>query len=231
MSIVHLVGGEKGGVGKSVVARVLAQYFLEKEMPFVGVDADASHGALLRYYASFTRGVDLESFASADQIMDRALGADRRVLVDLPAQSARQLKRWMEATDVANLAREMGVDLVFWHVTDGGFDSVNELQRVIDAFGGTAKYVVVRNFGRSPDFSQLEESQALAALRALGGKVMDLPQLDSAVMYKIDRFGSSFWAAVNATEGPFALSHTERRRAFRWLEQSYASLASLDDVV
>jgi hypothetical protein len=231
MSTVHWVGGEKGGVGKSVVARVLAQFFVQRELPFVGVDADISHGALLRYYGDFTHGADLESFPSADQIMDRALGADRRVLVDLPAQSARQLKRWMDATDVVSFAREMDVRLVFWHVTDGGFDSVSELKRVLDTFGDSVQYVVVRNHGRSSDFSQLEESEVLAQVRALGGKVVDLPLLDSATMYKIDRFGSSFWAAVNASEGDNVLSFMERRRAHRWLEQSYKELERLDGVI
>jgi cellulose biosynthesis protein BcsQ len=29
MTNIHLIGGEKGGVGKSVVARLLAQYFID----------------------------------------------------------------------------------------------------------------------------------------------------------------------------------------------------------
>ena len=52
-SRIHLVGGEKGGVGKSMVARLLAQYFIDHAMPFVGYDTDRSHGALLRFYADF----------------------------------------------------------------------------------------------------------------------------------------------------------------------------------
>jgi len=32
MSTVHLVGGEKGGVGKSVVARLLAQSFIDRSI-------------------------------------------------------------------------------------------------------------------------------------------------------------------------------------------------------
>ncbi len=31
MNKIHLIGGEKGGVGKSVVARVLAQYLIDKK--------------------------------------------------------------------------------------------------------------------------------------------------------------------------------------------------------
>ncbi|HRP28004.1 MAG TPA: mobilization protein, partial [Burkholderiaceae bacterium] len=35
-SKIHLIGGEKGGVGKSMLSRVLAQYFIDNELPFVG---------------------------------------------------------------------------------------------------------------------------------------------------------------------------------------------------
>src|SRR5438128_2176625 len=88
MSIVHLVGGEKGGVGKSVVARLLAQLFIDRGVRFVALDADGSHGALLRYYAEFSEPVDLSKLDGADQIFVRAEEeSNREVLVDLPAQS------------------------------------------------------------------------------------------------------------------------------------------------
>ena len=54
-SKIHLIGGEKGGVGKSMVARLLAQYFIDHAMPFVGYDTDRSHGALLRIISSCSR--------------------------------------------------------------------------------------------------------------------------------------------------------------------------------
>jgi hypothetical protein len=231
MSTVHWVGGEKGGVGKSVVARVLAQLFIDRKLPFAGIDADASHGAMLRYYSEYTRAVDLESFTSTDQIMDRAFGAERRVLVDLPAQSARLLKRWMDAGDVVQFARDMDVRLVFWHVTDGGFDSVKELERVVDTFGPWLTYVVVKNLGRSPDFRQLDESPGLASLVNAGGRVVELPALDAATMYEIDRFGSSFWAAVNSDGSERGLTPTARRRTQRWLNDCYAALSKVEDVL
>ena len=231
MSTIHLVGGEKGGVGKSVVARVLAQFFIEHHLPFVCCDADNSHGALLRYYSEYSKPVDLESFASADQIMDRALGAERRVLVDLPSQSARPLKRWLDSGEVVSFARETNVRLVFWHVSDGGFDSVNELERAKNTLGDDVTYVVVKNFGRSPDFSQLDESPTLRAILAQGGYVFELPALDMQTMYKIDRFGSSFWAATNASDGELALSPMERRRTARWLTDAYDNLKSLGPIV
>lgn len=229
MSTVHLVGGEKGGVGKSVVARLLAQSFIDRGVRFAALDADQSHGALVRSYGDYAQAVDLERLESADQIMDRALGADRRVLVDLPAQSHRLLRRWIDATEVLAYAREMAVRVVLWHVTDGGFDSVAHLERLVDDFGDSVDYVVVKNHGRSKDFSQLEASVGYERALAFNARVIALPELDPAIMYKLDRYGSSFWAAVNATEGESALSALERRRARLWLDRSGAALAAADE--
>ena len=38
LSKVHLIGGEKGGVGKSMMSRLLAQYFIDNQIPFIGFD-------------------------------------------------------------------------------------------------------------------------------------------------------------------------------------------------
>jgi len=37
MPTIHLIDGEKGGVGKSLVARTMIQYCLDNNMPFVPV--------------------------------------------------------------------------------------------------------------------------------------------------------------------------------------------------
>jgi hypothetical protein len=224
MSTVHLVGGEKGGVGKSVVARLLSQLFIDRGLPFAALDADLSHGALVRYYGDYARQVDLSQLDSADQILEGALGEDRRVVVDLPAQSHRDLQRWLEESDVLECARESDVRLVFWYVTDGGFDSVSYLTKLLDLLGSSFQFVAVRNQGRAREFTQFDASPAYQQLLAAGGQVATLPELDPAVMYKIDRFGSSFWAAINTKQGPQSLSVLERRRAKLWLERAQAAL-------
>lgn len=230
MSQIHFIGGEKGGVGKSVMARLLAQYWIDRGAAFAGVDGDASHGALLRHYGDFCQPVDLTAADSADQILDRALGADRRVLVDLPAQSARPLSSWLFGANVLGLARELGAPITFWHVSDGGFASVMQLERALDTYGAQAAHVVVRNLARSKDFSQLEESPARSKLSDLQGKVVDLPELDATAMYKIDSAGLSFWAGAHATDG-VALKPLERERVKLWLGKCYAELDKLGDAI
>ena len=95
MSTIHFIGGEKGGVGKSVVSRLVAQYCIDHAFPFVALDADGSHGSLSRYYAEYSRPVDLAKSTSADEIFELATETDRRVIVDLPAQSDRLLAGWL----------------------------------------------------------------------------------------------------------------------------------------
>src|SRR5882672_4074541 len=177
MSRIHFIGGEKGGVGKTVVARVLAQWFVDRSIPFAAVDGELSQGALIRYYGDFTQSADLAAAESADQIMDRALGAERRVLVDLPAQSARALQAWMTGANVVDFAKEMGIGMTFWHVTDGGFASVGEVERALVLLGPQFQHVVVKNFGRSKDFSQFDESGAKTRLDELSGRMLELPEL------------------------------------------------------
>jgi hypothetical protein len=232
VSTIHLIGGEKGGVGKSVLARILCQYCIDGGLPFAALDADRSHGALLRSYAEYTRACDLESFSSADQIIDRALGAERQVIVDLPAQIAQSLTKWLEGSDVLNFAEELGIKLAFWHVTDGGYDSVNLLESMVGLQGSGDErgnsVVVVKNYGRSDFFAQVDESSAWKRLQARGGHLVELPALDASTMYSIDRSGLSLWAAINESQG--GLTPMERRRAALWLQACYDRLDNLNSV-
>jgi hypothetical protein len=231
MSRILFVGGEKGGVGKSVVARLLAQRFIDREVPFAAVDADQTHGVLLRSYGEYAQSVNLALPESADQIMDRALAAERRVLVDLPGQSAQSLRAWLSGADVLRFASEMGIAFTYFHVIDGGFASVSELDRALGYFADTLQHVVVKNLGRGSDFNAFEQSDARRRLNDAGGHVITIPELQPASMYAIDQGGISFWAAIHSSDGEQALRPLDRQRVRVWLENCYAALDSVADIL
>ena len=85
---IHFIGGEKGGVGKSLMSRVLAQYLIDQQLPFLGFDTDRSHGALMRFYPATRRrcSVDQVRVARRDR-RGRGRQPGRRILVDLAAQT------------------------------------------------------------------------------------------------------------------------------------------------
>ncbi|MGB5457010.1 MAG: mobilization protein, partial [Gammaproteobacteria bacterium] len=106
---IHFIGGEKGGVGKSVMARLLAQYYIDREIPFTIYDADLSHGAMLRYYSDYTEAVDISKFESADRIAEQAAETGITTIVDMAAQASKPMSRWVEESGLLELADELGL--------------------------------------------------------------------------------------------------------------------------
>lgn len=233
MASLNFIGGEKGGVGKSVLSRLLAQYFIDRSRPFTGFDTDRSHTSFTRFYADYASPVIVDSYEGLDRIaecLDVEVEGGQRpsVIVDLAAQTALPLSRWIKDSDLLPLMAEMGVTVNFWHLADAGKDSVDLLDRLTATYGAGPSYIVVKNLGRGSDFSELEQSPALKKVQELGGSIVTLPQLSETSMRKIDRRNASFWSAINdRTGGTDALGLLERQRVKSWLKSSYAMLDGL----
>ena len=227
-SSILLIGGEKGGVGKSLVSRALAQYFIDHSMPFVGFDTDRSHGALMRFYADYASPILIDRYEALDHIVEVAVEqSGLRVLVDLAAQTHAPLVAWMDDSGVLDLARENGLQITYWHVMDTGRDSVDLLRQILERFQDRLDYVVVRNQLRGNDFSNLEKSGLLDRLSDLGGGVIEVKQLHQSVIQKIDAKDSSFWAAKQSgTEFGAGLGLMERQRLKTWMNHVFAEFSA-----
>jgi hypothetical protein len=227
MTNIHLVGGEKGGVGKSVVARLLAQYMIDNSIPFLGFDSDRSHGALLRFYAGYASPVLVDKYESLDVIVEAASEQpERRVLVDLAAHTNDQLTQWMQDSQLLEVAPEIGLNIRYWHVMDSGRDSVELLKRLLDRHGNRLNYTLVLNQLRGDDFRILELSGQKERAMELGASVITLKRLHETSMMKIDASSASFWAIANKSEADNSgLRILERQRVKLWLTHAYAEIA------
>lgn len=231
MSHVHFIGGEKGGVGKSVVARLLAQYFIDHEIRFSGLDADRSHPALLRFYNDYSQAIELDNYQSLDQIMESALESEQRILIDLGAQSQHAIFNWANDSGVLEMAEELSVQLVYWHLLDGGNDSVSLLSDLFERYGDQLQYILVKNLGCGDNFSLFDDAPVKEQALELGAKIVTLPALHSPTMLKIDATNASFWAAVHNNDNKAGLSLMERQRAKVWLRHVYQALDAIHDVL
>lgn len=215
MGRIHLVGGEKGGVGKSVVARLLAQLLVDHGTRWVGFDTDRSHGSFARCYADYVQRIDVDRATQIDLSVEAlAAGADE-VVVDLAGQSEKHLWRWMEVGQVLEFMDRLRHELWFWYVIDDSRDSVLLLRSLVERLGGRAKIVCVLNHARGRDFGLFDLSKLRDRIKQADGVVLDLPSLEPAAMHKIESYDKSFWAAVHnedPTQGP-CLSLMERQRA------------------
>jgi hypothetical protein len=226
MSQIHFIGGEKGGVGKSLLARVLAQHFIDRNLPFIGFDTDRSHGALLRYYGDYAAPMPLDTGDSLDPVIEAAAAQpERRVLVDLAAQTQTDLVRWLDDTAAGEVAAELGVTLNYWHVMDNGRDGTHLLGRWLDGPGARLPLVVVLNEVRGERFDILQASGLLERALAQGARVFHLRKMPEGPLQKIDADGASFWAAMNP--GASSLKLLDRQRIKLWLQRTSADLDAL----
>jgi hypothetical protein len=229
MANIHLIGGEKGGVGKSLVSRLVAQYLIDHSLPFLGFDSDRSHGALLRFYAGYASPVIIDRYEHLDAIIEAATGnPERRILVDLAAQTHAPLAKWLEDCELLQLAPELGLKINYWHVMDTGRDSVDLLKRLLDRFDSQLNYILVLNQLRGEDFSILEASGEKTRAVEHGAQVVYLKKLHDAVINKIDAHSASFWAASNSGEKEVTgLGMLERQRVKVWMRNVYEQFDEL----
>jgi len=226
MARVHFIGGEKGGVGKSVVARLLSQYFIDRAIPFLGFDTDRSHGSLIRFYADYASPVVIDQFEGLDGIVEAAVAdPERRIVVDLAAQTQRFLSQWIDESGLLDPDSGLDVPMTYWHVMDSGRDSAELLDRLLDEFGGRMSLVVVLNEVRGNDFAIVESTGALTRAREAGASIVSIRRLQDAAMQKIDAQNTSFWAATHKDgHGQSTLGLLERQRVKQWLRKGYDEL-------
>jgi len=226
MTNIHLIGGEKGGVGKSVVARVLAQYMIDKKLNFVGFDTDRSHGSLVRFYADFASPMLIDSYESLDTMVELAAeNPGERILVDLAAQTHERLVKWIDESGVLEALNEHGLSLTYWHVMDSGKDSLSLLKSLFDRFGSRLNYVIVLNQLRGEGFDLFEKSAEKAQADGLHAKIVTVKRLNQEVIAKIDAENASFWAAQQkgAMNGN-GLGILQRQRVKVWLQHAYGQI-------
>lgn len=225
MRKLHFIGGEKGGIGKSFTSRLLAQYYIDQQRPFVGFDTDQSHSTFSRFYGEFTSTLKTEG-ESLDQIIE-TLDAHPHcdVIVDLAAQTANNVFRWVEQCDLFELLADMGVQAYFWHLVDDSADCKNLLHAMLDKLDSkNARLIVVKNSGRGINFTPLESSSTYANALDAGASIVELEALPAALVQKIDFDNISFWAAANNSG---QLGRVERQRVKAWLKRQYDQLESV----
>ncbi len=229
MASINFIGGEKGGVGKSVVARVLAQYHIDHEKPFIGFDTDRSHSSFIRFYSGYAYPTVVDSFESLDAIATAVeQNPLQNVIVDLAAQTFAPVARWITDSGFFAAFDELKVYVKFWHVMDNGKDSVDLLGRLFDTYGTAPHYVVVMNCGRGSDFAIFKRSAEYQRAINQRATIIEFPRLHDASMRKIDLQNTSFWAAANSRmTGVDGLGLLERQRVKTWLRHVYAALSQV----
>ncbi|HEY1494184.1 MAG TPA: hypothetical protein VGF49_06555 [Candidatus Solibacter sp.] len=226
-----LTHGEKGGVGKTTVARVIADFLNARDHAFRAFDAEGSTGQLLRFHPDVTAAVDVENANTIAPVLDYVMeGTGRRLaLVDLGARSGEDVKGWLYrggALEEAEAAR-LGITVIY--VLGGAVDSVGHLKECFAALGRDVNYVIVKNFGVAGKFDVYDNSKVRKELLAIGAREINFPALDGSVYQSVDRASIGFSAFADGQTGNFGF--TERRYCRTWLRECFAQLEAVASVL
>ena len=124
-SAVHLSLQGKGGVGKSLVASLLAQYFLSRGQPVRCIDTDPVNQTLSQYRGLRVEHIKLLREGGVDQrgfdvLMDTVLQEDGVFVVDNGASTFIPLWNYILEANVLGLLRQSGKRVFVHTVITGG---------------------------------------------------------------------------------------------------------------
>jgi hypothetical protein len=139
MKQVHFTLQGKGGVGKTFVSSLIAQYLRSKGEPVVVIDTDPVNATLSGYAAFDTQRLELMVGGSLiernfDALIERVVEEDSNFVIDNGAASFIPLNFYIAENDAINLIAESGKQVVIHTVITGG-------QAIRDTLAGFASLV------------------------------------------------------------------------------------------
>jgi hypothetical protein len=226
-----LTHGEKGGVGKTTVARIIADFLNSRDTSFRAFDAEGSTGQLLRFHPDESTPVDVANAATIAPVLDYVMeGTGRRLaLVDLGARSGEDVRSWLYRGGALEEAEASRLAITVVYVLGGAVDSVGHLKECFGALGRSVNYVIVRNFGVAGKFDVYDNSNIRRDLLAAGAREIAIPALDGSVYQSVDRASVSFSGFAEGKGGDFGF--TERRYCRTWLRECFAALDEVANVL
>ncbi len=224
-----LTHGEKGGVGKTTVARLIADFLAAKNTAFQAFDGEGETGQLLRFYPSHTAPVDVADADGIAPVLDFLMDGkgQRLALVDLGARSGDEVSDWLYKGGALEEAEAGNLKITVVYVIGGAVDSVGHLKNCFAALGGDVDYVLVKNQGVAAKFDVYDGSNTRKDLLAAGAKEITIPALDGAVYQSVDRESAAF-SAFSEGQG-VKVGFTERRYCRTWLRECFAALEEVGE--
>lgn len=225
MARIHLIDGEKGGVGKSLFVRVMVQYAIDQKLEHALIDADITNQDVKRFYdyavdAEFSESVNKGD--KADIIFE--LARQKPVIVNLPANVFPLVNNWIKKGRLLDVADKYGVDVCKWFVSDGGFESIDLFYQSMDLYKDKMLHVFVRNLGKTDDWSFLNSDTTYTDLKAKYAtttlQVIDFPLLYPGDRYFIDSKKFRFDAAEIEETMPVM----SQQRLVTFLEDSHHAI-------
>jgi hypothetical protein len=225
---IFFVHGDKGGVGKTEVAKRMAAVMLQKGLPVTLVDGDNKNPGL---HAAFEKSaldvkrINVMTPSGREALFDVIAESPGDVLIDLPARGSDVTERL--ARDGASedgfslelLLAEINAELTIVFVIDQTRPPLAALRDELEALPATTGWIIVRNWREDRNFDLFDKSKIKADLDTRDVPIIDMVRLDPRVNDILENAGLNLITAQTSDK----LSHLQKMRvkaAVRsWSEQ------------
>ena len=171
MNTIHFVLQGKGGVGKSLISSIIAQYFQEVDDNTECIDTDPVNATLHGFKALNVVRLDIINEAKVnernfDDMMELLVTKDKNFIIDNGASSFVPLSSYLVENKAVETLLSIGKKIVVHVVITGGqamIDTLNGFNRLATQFPPEVEIVIWRNEFFGPvrlEGKDLEETEA-----------------------------------------------------------------------
>ena len=184
---VILVGADKGGVGKTTVARTLIDYFGAHQTSTRAFDTEWPRGTLKRFHPELTQVVDVTSVSDQMKIFDTLGSADAKVTV-IDVRAGLLSSTLQALTDIGFLesAKKGQITFAVFHILGPSIASLDEIAETA-AYLGDANYFLVKNFINSTTFFDWDPATYNSYFKRIkGAEEITIPKLNEMAYEQVE---------------------------------------------
>ncbi len=153
MAKIHMLLQGKGGVGKSLIAAILAQYYYAKKKEVLCIDTDPVNASLHGFSKLNVKKLDLMEGDNVDprkfdNLVELISKSKTDVIIDSGASTFVGLSHYLISNRVSTMLKEDGHELVIHTVVTGGqalSDTLNGFNKIMKQFPGDVSFIVWLN--------------------------------------------------------------------------------------
>jgi hypothetical protein len=224
---VILIGADKGGVGKTTVARTLLDYFGDRNMPTRAFDTEWPRGTLKRFYPEVTEVVDVTSVADQMKIFDTVMGSteDKVTVIDVRAGSLSSTLQGLNDIGFIELGNTGQITFVVFHILGPSIASLEEIAET-GRLVGDANHFLVKNHINSTSFFEWDPTTYKSYFKKIkDAQEINIPKLNEMVCEQVEVAGVpyvSFIANKNLKGEAANYSFVLRGYVRHWLNQVWS---------
>jgi hypothetical protein len=189
--LVIMIGADKGGVGKTTVARAVVDYLADRGVAADIFDTEAPNGDLLQFAPS-ARVIDIAKVKDQSDVFDSVRGV---TVIDIRAGLLSPTLRALDAVKLLDDVRAGALNLALLHVLG---PTVRSLGEVVDAgrtIGGGVRHFLVKNHINETEYFEWDKDSAFAeSCKQMEPVTIAVPHLDTHSCEVVQKAGVSFRA-------------------------------------